>query len=291
MESPKVSIITRTRNREHFLARAAASVLGQQRPPAWEWIVVNDGGAPGPVEEVLADAAGRFPERIRLLHLPESRGMEHASNRGASLARGELMVIHDDDDSWDPAFLAEMSAWLDQRAHRGHAGVVCHSLRVVERVEKNIILPVEEGPFNEWLTGIDPWRLLQENCFPPISFLFRRSAYEEAGPFDETLPVLGDWEFNVRLILRWPIGVLPAPLARYHHRPRGETGPNANTITAGESDHRHWERVLRERWRKARPQVGLPAFGQLAAAAGALQQLRRDGQPTLSLPIRPGPQV
>jgi glycosyltransferase involved in cell wall biosynthesis len=291
MTAPKVSIITRTRNRDLFLRRAAESVLGQQDAPGWEWIVVNDGGDREPVEAVMGKAVKAYPDSIHLLHLPASKGMEHASNKGIELASGEFLVIHDDDDSWDPGFLPQMVSWLDRPERAHYAGVVCHAIEVKETVENGQIKFLEERPFNSWLTEVDPWRLLEENPFPPISFLFRRSAYDTAGPFDEELPVLGDWEFNVRVILRWPIGILAEPLARYHHRPPGAPGPEANTITAGERDHLHWEKVLRQRWKEAAPAPGLPCLGQLAAAAGAVHRARKAATRTLSLPIRPGPQV
>ena len=287
----KVSIITRTRDREQFLARAMASVLGQVDAPAWEWIVVNDAGDPGKVEAVLQTAREQFPEQVQVLHLPASRGMEHASNRGIERASGELLVIHDDDDSWEPAFLRKMSAWLDAPEHLDFAGVVCHSLAVDEVVEGDCIHSRRQYPFNTWLQAVDPWTVLEENPCPPISFMFRRSAYDETGPFDEELPVLGDWEFNVRVILRHPVGILPELLARYHHRPRGSTGSSANSITAGHDTHRHWESVLRDRWRTAPPIGALPHFGQLAAAAGHIKASRDRLDRLLSLPIRPGPQV
>jgi glycosyltransferase involved in cell wall biosynthesis len=291
MTKPKVSIITRTRDRELFLARAMASVLGQTDAPMWEWIVVNDAGDRKAVEEVLAPALSRYPGQVAIVHIEASEGMEHASNTGLAKASGEFVVIHDDDDSWEPEFLNEMVAWLDAPEHALFAGVACHSRRVEETVSGNGILTTRETPFNVWLEELDPWTVLEENPFPPISFLFRRSVYDEAGPFDVSLPVLGDWAFNVRLVLRWPLGVLPKMLANYHHRPRSAKGSSANSITAGHETHRHWEAVLRERWKKEPPLPGLPAFGQLASIAGKIKASRDRLDRLLSLPIRPGPQV
>lgn len=291
MDQPKTSIITRTRDREAFLARAVASVCGQEQALDWEWIVVNDGGRPEPVEEIMRGPSRRFPGRVHLHHLPASQGIEHASNFGISHARGSFLVIHDDDDSWDPAFLKTMGDFLADPAHAGYAGVACQSIRVEESVEGGVITIHREAPFNPWLTSLDAWRILEENPFPPISFLFRRSAYDAVGGFDETLPVLGDWEFNVRLILQFPLAVIPLPLARYHHRPPGETGATANTITSGHGLHRQWEEILRRRWLQHSPREGLPEFGKLAAIAGKTLDIRRRAEGLFSLPIRPGPQV
>ena len=211
------------------------------------------------------------------------------TNPGMAAAKGAFAVIHDDDDSWEPTFLKEMTAWLDDPEHSACAGVACHSQRVEETVDAEGIHLQRSTPFNTWLQELDPWTMLEENPFPPISFMFRRSAYDEAGPFDEGLPVLGDWEFNLRLILRWPLGLLPKVLANYHHRPRSATGSAANSITAGHDTHRHWESVLRERWKKEAPGKGLPAFGALSSIAGEIKASRDRLDRLLSLPIRPGP--
>ena len=289
MNRPKVSIITRTKDREQFLSRAVQSVLGQANPPEWEWIVVNDAGDRAVVEAVLAHVPQALASRVSVIHLLESKGMEHASNQGIQQARGNYLVIHDDDDSWHPDFLRKMSAWLDQEENASCAGVVCHSQRVEETVDKDGIQVHAETPFNTWLESIDPWTILEENPYPPISFMLRRTAYDEVGPFDESLPVLGDWEFNVRVILNRPIGLLPELLARYHHRPHGQSGSSANSITAGHNKHRHWEKVLRERWHQSPPLPGLESFGALASVAGSIKANRDRLDRLFSLPIRPGP--
>ena len=55
------------------------------------------------------------------------------------------------------------------------------------------------SPYNHWLQNVYLSDLAVENRFPPISFLFRRSVYDKIGGFDEELPVLGDWDFNLKV--------------------------------------------------------------------------------------------
>lgn len=273
MTDPLVSIITRTRERPGFLARAAKSVMNQQTPPSFEWIVVNDGGPREPVDQVLEG----LPEgkHVRVRHLPASRGMEHASNTGIGLAGGRYLAIHDDDDSWEPEFLREMTTFLEEPGNRAFGGVVCHSTRVVERIEKDALIEESRHPFNPWLTEVEFFRVLQENPFPPISFLFRRSLYQRTGPFREDLPVLGDWEFNLRALARSRLAVLPRLLAFYHHRPPRTSGPEANSITAGDRRHRETEAALRAEWAERNPfGIDPDIFGKAAAGAGHLHCLR-----------------
>jgi glycosyltransferase involved in cell wall biosynthesis len=295
MHSPKISIITRTRNRPVLLARAVRSVISQENPPGWEWIVVNDAGNSDEVRRVLRPAVDRFPDRVKLIHLTESHGMEHASNTGIKESVGEFLVIHDDDDSWSPAFLHKMCGWLEAPEHAGYAGVVCHSVRVVEEIREDGIRELFRHPFNEELHELSFWQVLKENPFPPISFVFRRSAWREVGPFDESLPVLGDWEFNLRVLARFPVGMLTEPLAHYHHRPPSDGSDYANSITGQDNRHREVESSLRELWENENP-FGIPDAVMKGAvrAAPALHGMEK-GLQRLSDRLRfleppPGPQ-
>ncbi|MFO7726161.1 MAG: glycosyltransferase [Oceanipulchritudo sp.] len=272
MSSAKVSIITRTRNRPVLLARAMQSVFGQEDAPEWEWIIVNDGGDAAEVEQCLEPA--RSSGRLKLVHMDQSRGMEHASNFGLQRAGGTLLVIHDDDDSWDPRFLSRMSGFLDDPANRGFGGVVCHSVRVVEQIGGDLIEERFRHPFNPELTSLEFWSVLKGNPFPPISFMFRRSTYVETGPFNETLPVLGDWEFNLRVLARFRLAVLPEAMAFYHHRESGTAEAYANSITAWDARHRDVETRLRREWAQGNP-FGLPpgTFAAAAATAGSIHAM------------------
>jgi len=275
MEAPIVSIITRTRNRSRLLRRAAASITGQVGAPSWEWIIVNDAGDRMAVEEIASTAEARFPGQVVTLHLEASKGMEHASNRGLDRARGRYLVIHDDDDSWEPAFLRRMTAWLDHPDHLPFAGVVCHSIRIVESLTNEGVRELDRHPFNSELLEIDFWEMLQMNRYPPISFLFRRELLAETGPFNEDLPVLGDWEFNLRILARKPVGLLPEALANYHHRPPSESGDYANSITEGHDRHRTVEQFLRKQWARENP-FGLSRepVGSAASIAGHLHEMK-----------------
>jgi glycosyltransferase involved in cell wall biosynthesis len=288
--TPKISIITRTRNRPSLLIRARESVLCQVGAPEWEWIIVNDAGDPQSVKDVIAPAQQRYPECIHVLHLTESKGMEHASNQGMRLARGQFAVIHDDDDSWLPTFLAKMTAYMEAPQNATAAGVVCQSWLIHETILPDSIEESSCEPFNPWLEQIDLWRLIQENTFPPISFLFRRAIWERLGGFDESLPVLGDWEFNVRIALQQTIAFLPERLARYHHRLQTTDPSQANSVTAGDQLHRKWEQILRQRWTQSPPLPEFPLFGELSRIACAHLAISRSLQRLKSLPLRPGVQ-
>jgi len=260
--SPAVSIVTRTKDRPLFLKRAAESVRGQ-RFTDWEWIVVNDAGAREPVDQIAASA--------RVIHRERSTGMEAASNAGLREARGEFVVIHDDDDTWYPEFLDECVGFLrENSALAGLGGVITHSERVVERVDGERIFEHARDAFNTWLDGVTLFRLAGHNLFPPISFVYKRSILDEIGYYREDLPVLGDWEFNLRFVAKYEIAVIAKPLACYHHR---LTGAGANSVVGSLDKHRYFDARIRNELLRGELATGAPGLGTLVGAAHGFEEL------------------
>lgn len=243
MSDPRVAIITRTKDRPRLLRRALDSVLAQSFTD-WQLVVVNDGGTSSEVDDVLAGCADRLDGRVRVLHNAVSRGMEAASNQGIGGSTSEYVVIHDDDDEWAPDFLAETVGYLD--THPAEGGVAVQTEIVYERLTPEGREVVERVPLEPNMQTISLVDLLHFNRFVPISFLFRRSAYEALGGFDEALPVVGDWEFHLRFAVQYPIGYLKGrPLAFWNQR-REATGSEANSMIAGLADHHAYSMQIRD---------------------------------------------
>lgn len=229
----QVAVVMRTRWRIGMLARALRSVLSQTHP-RWFLQIVNDGGPARIVEDEVAPYRHLLTGRLGILHLPEQRGMEAASNAGIAAAPGDVIAIHDDDDNWHPEFLERMLAWMQEC---GHAVGICRT-KVVREVwdgERHVTRSAEEfGPWGDSITAAD---LALRNHFPPISMLFLRTEYQAVGPFDEALPALGDWHFNRRIASRRPIPVLAETLACWRLRDAKDPAPNSPEAAHWRSHH------------------------------------------------------
>jgi glycosyltransferase involved in cell wall biosynthesis len=234
----RVAIIMRTKDRPLLLERAIRSVLDQTFKD-WLLIIVNDGGSPEGVELVLNSCEEALDGRVLVVHHPLSLGMQNASNAGISACDSDFVAIHDDDDTWDPTFLARSVSYLDEHGWNPRlGGVVTWSQVLVETVgEDGAITEHSRFIFNDRLHAVSLRDLSVENRFPPISALVRRAALDTVGPFDERYGVLGDWDFHLRLLRRFDIDVIPEPLANYHHRTNRIGDAYANTVHAQRSLH------------------------------------------------------
>lgn len=274
MSNDRVAVITRTKQRPLLLGRAVASVLGQTHAD-WVHVIVNDGGDPAEVEALVAHHADAYAGREMVLHHAVPVGMEAASNAGIAALESTWLAIHDDDDSWHPDFLARTLAAIRAHPLPECQGGIAWTTRVVERIEGGRIRTLRGASFNGGLRQIELWRLLQKNLFPPISFVFARAAWEETGGFDPALPVLGDWDFNLRFCARFEIAVVPEHLAFYHHRPPGANAAYANTVVDAMAQHRQVRSWLLNRWLREDLAAGRLGLGVLAALAEEADVLRR----------------
>jgi GT2 family glycosyltransferase len=213
----------------------SAIVLAYERPRALETVL--DRLATSPVEEVLvvengsgasqAVATGR--NRVRVLEPGENVGQAAGRNIAARVARGEFLLMLDDDSYPCPGAVRAMVAVL-RRSPRLAAlgGLVC------DRDDEG--KPLDEarvGSFDWFLRAardgpspIDGWAAF---FFPAGACMLRRSAYLQAGGyFEPYFPGALEIDLATRLLaLGWDVRYLPT--ARFEHL-RDQSGPIARLL-------------------------------------------------------------
>lgn len=222
MSMIKVAIITRTRNRPVFLKRALQSV-GRQTYGNYVHVIVNDGGE----KEEIADLVRNLPEpqqgKTKVFHRDTASGApDTIFNESIDRVDSKYFAIHDDDDTWHPDFLKETVGYLE--GHDEIGAVVTRTDKVIEMLHDTKIIEKKRSQWMSDVLVVNLYRQCIDNQMTPISTLYRREAYETVGKFDSTLPVVGDWEFGVRLLQKYDVDFIDTgyALAEYHHREGGD---------------------------------------------------------------------
>ncbi len=267
-----VGVIMRTKNRPLLLKRAIQSVCNQTMTD-WELAIVNDGGTPGPVNELVEALPDAMQKKIHRIHNPESVGMEAASNLGLNALSAKYAIVHDDDDALHPEYFEKASSFLEDPPHPKVKGVISHTLRIIETIEGDTVRQIRTYPYNDWLQTVSIRRMLAENIFAPIAFLFDREACIDAGAFREDLPVLGDWDFNVRFLLKNEIGVIQEQLAYYHDRESSGDADYLSSVKAKAHLHEFYDNLLRNEWLRSDIESGRTGTGLIANKAMMLWDL------------------
>lgn len=176
--NPLVSVIIATFNRERLLEQALSSVR-QQTYPNIEVIVVDDGSTSSATQLYLRELEAEFAGSLwRVLHLKNGY-LGAARNAGIREARGEFIVILDDDNYMRPA---EVEVFLTAILNAEADVVTC-----VASVFKEKVTPwPDQEPDDLWLplgTALAP--TLLKNSLGDANSIFRRSAWEAVGGFTE----------------------------------------------------------------------------------------------------------
>jgi len=271
-QRPAVAIITRTLDRPMFLRRALESVASQTFTD-YVHVIVSDGGDIERTKMTIEETDCAH-HKIVLVDNVVNRGMEAASNIGIRSVDSEYIVIHDDDDTWEPDFLEKTVAFLDGPKRRNYAGVITQSTYVSEEVTPTGILIHGTAPYQGWVENVHIMEMAIQNFFPPIAFLFRRDIYEKIGGYNEDYPVLGDWDFNLRFLMESDIGMIHEPLANYHHRDRGDASLFGNSVIAGRDKHLEYSAVVRNRFARNMLHSDHPAIAVLVGMGLHIDSIR-----------------
>jgi glycosyltransferase involved in cell wall biosynthesis len=186
---PTASVIVPTFNRPAMLLETLRSILTQSYQD-FEIIVINDAG-----EDVTAALATLGDiQKIRHLRHKENKGLAAARNTGIKAARGKYIAYLDDDDIFQSNHLQTLVEHLEATqgdvaytdAYRAHQRKNGDAYEVFAR----------DVPYS-FEFNYD--RILEKNFIPVLCFMHRKTCWEAVGGFDESLPVLEDWDLWIRM--------------------------------------------------------------------------------------------
>ncbi|TCM78957.1 glycosyltransferase family 2 protein [Rhodovulum steppense] len=185
--APSVSVVVPAFNAEKYLEETVHSALGQSVPPI-EIIIVNDGSSDG-TAKVADQLAATHPE-VTATHRPNG-GAAAARNTGLSRARGEFILFLDADDRLTEDAIRHHLEVFEQHPD---AAMVFGSNNVIDETGTFLgtnPVPQENVTIAELAMRVTP---SQSQC------LYRKSALEAIGGYDEAIRYSQDIEANLRLI-------------------------------------------------------------------------------------------
>lgn len=204
MRTNLVSVVIPCFNAEAWVAEAIESCLAQTHPHV-EIIVVDDCSTDRSVEILKT-----YGDRIAWECLPRRSGGNVARNRGFASSKGDYVLFLDADDYILPEKLERQVAFLEETGHDAVYGdwqARFHELDGTTRLSE----VVKSGPQADLLEALlaDWWTAV-------VSLLYRRSAVERVGGWDETLPVAQDRDFFLSVVLSGAtVGYLPGCVGVY----------------------------------------------------------------------------
>jgi len=186
---PQISIITITRNRADFIAKAILSAQ-KQGFTSWELIVLDDDSNDG--TEAILEAFMTKDSRIKYHKNSPILGISKNRNLGLSKALGKYIAILDSDDEWlDKDKLQKQFDFLEKNPEYVLIG---SNIKIVD--EKNNF--IKDTHFEIDDKDIRN-KMLMINQIPHSSVMYKKETADKVGGYDNKLSCVEDLDLFLKL--------------------------------------------------------------------------------------------
>jgi glycosyltransferase involved in cell wall biosynthesis len=195
-----VSVVIPTFNRKQIVGRAISSALAQT--VATEVIVVDDGSQDKTVEYLLAT----YGDQIKVV--PKSNGgVSSARNAGVKYASCSWVAFLDSDDYWQTDKLASQ---LELVTKSPSTAMVLTDIQFINKEMDAVSCFQRSHKFTH--EGSALYEVLLSPYLIPSSVLILKTAFENLGGFDESLPTAEDLDFHIRVAEKYLIANVARPI-------------------------------------------------------------------------------
>lgn len=206
MNTPLVSVLMTSYNREKYIAYAIESVLASTYSH-FELIITDDGSKDRTVE--IARKYAQQDERVKVFLNEKNLGDYPNRNKAASYAGGKYLKYVDADDYIYPRGLEILVEMMEQFPEAGWG--LCSLDQYVGKPFPFMLSPSEAYLFNYKGPGLFHKA--------PLSSIIRRDVFEQVGGFNP-IRMAGDFDMWNRLARYFPVVLMPQGIVWY--REHGE---------------------------------------------------------------------
>lgn len=211
MEKPCTTVIIPAYNAGSTITETLASLLEQSRKD-FEVIVIDDGSTDNTLQ-LVRECQGAFTRCTILAQ--KNKGQAAARNYGLQYAQGKYIALLDADDCWMPSYLEVMTRQLEASS--------------ADLIYPNAIFMGDLHPGDKGRTYMEvyPSRspvtledVLSRRTAIFISALFKRSAIEACGGFNEAYRGIEDLELWITMLMKGcSFTFTTEPLVKYRRTP------------------------------------------------------------------------
>ena len=195
----KVSVIVATYNCEKYLGRAIRGLIDQSFPKNDYEILVVDDGSTDNTRRVLDS----FGDWIKVISLPEHKGLPSACNVGITKALGRYTIRVDADDYVHEDLLRIEYLYLTLNPEID--AVACDYYKVDENERRIARYNADTDPIG-------------------CGIMFKKDNLVAIGLYDENFIILGDDDLRIRYLQSYNIHRIELPLYRYRQHDSNMTG-------------------------------------------------------------------
>jgi len=215
MKDAPVSICIPAYNAERFIAATLESALRQDYPNL-EIIVSDDGSADRTAEIVQAHES----RGVRLIRQARNLGMTGNMNAVIRASRGKYAVKLDSDDLLEPGYVSGIAPVMEANPRVVFAHCACRLIGA-----DGEFLGYERSIHGSFIRpGLEEW---PRYVFGPRAvhiLMFRRTAFEAVGGYDESFIRSQDWKLERDLLTIGEVFYHDRLLARYRCHGEGKQG-------------------------------------------------------------------
>lgn len=186
-------------NNEKFIADAIDSINKQTLLPN-ELIIVDDASTDKSTQKIT-EAIKKLTLPVKFITHPENKGAAAARNTAINAAQGDILAFLDGDDIY---YKDKIKRSLEYMIKYPKVGMVYSDYDVQENGKIH----------REYARSFD-LMLLKDDCLPNSNSLIRKSVFQEAGLFNESLRGAEDYDMWLRIATRTQIIHIPEALFLY----------------------------------------------------------------------------